>query len=71
MSYSMSYGMEECESLLRVGEKIKWIGGMVGGKVGEGLIGWGEEDLKDDRGEGVVVEVCCDDMDVGDGFGVR
>ncbi|KIU74056.1 hypothetical protein C797_14473 [Bacillus thuringiensis Sbt003] len=42
MTYTMSYAMDQCESFLVLGEKIKSLGGMVRAKLRESFIPWAE-----------------------------
>ncbi|MBJ8113253.1 hypothetical protein JDS99_27150 [Bacillus cereus group sp. N6] len=68
MTYTMSYAMDQCESFLALGEKIKSIGGMIRAKLRESFIPWAERYLDDDTRHALVLELISHDIDVPDAF---
>ncbi|EEM44564.1 hypothetical protein bthur0005_56490 [Bacillus thuringiensis serovar pakistani str. T13001] len=68
MTYTMSYAMDQCESFLVLGEKIKSLGGMVRAKLRESFIPWAERYLDDDTRHALVLELISHDIDVPDAF---
>ncbi|HHK5536417.1 TPA: hypothetical protein ACQUHH_004941 [Bacillus mobilis] len=68
MTYTMSYAMDQCESFLVLGEKIKSIGGMIRAKLRESFIPWAERYLDDDTRHALVLELISHDIDVPDAF---
>ncbi|EJR62099.1 hypothetical protein [Bacillus cereus] len=68
MTYTMSYAMDQCESFLALGEKIKSLGGMVRAKLRESFIPWAERYLDDDTRHALVLELISHDIDVPDAF---
>ncbi|PEZ26958.1 hypothetical protein CN345_24625 [Bacillus thuringiensis] len=68
MTYTMSYAMDQCESFLVLGEKIKSIGGMIRAKLRESFIPWAERYLDDDTRHTLVLELISHDIDVPDAF---
>ncbi|MES5860660.1 hypothetical protein QCI47_29790 [Bacillus cereus group sp. RP29] len=68
MTYTMSYAMDQCESFLVLGEKIKSIGGMIRAKLRESFIPWAEQYLDDDTRHALVMELISHDIDVPDAF---
>lgn len=68
MTYTMSYAMDQCESFLVLGEKIKSIGGMIRAKLRESFIPWAERYLDDDTRHALVMELISHDIDVPDAF---
>lgn len=68
MTYTMSYAMDQCESFLVLGEKIKSIGGMIRAKLRESFIPWAERYLDDDMRHALVLELISHDIDVPDAF---
>ncbi|MFB5553136.1 hypothetical protein ACE41B_29470 [Bacillus cereus] len=68
MTYTMSYAMDQCESFLVLGEKIKSIGGMIRAKLRESFIPWAERYLDDDTRHALVRELISHDIDVPDAF---
>lgn len=68
MTYTMSYAMDQCESFLALGEKIKSIGGMIRAKLRESFISWVERYLDDDTRHALVLELISRDIDVPDAF---
>ncbi|MGE6617587.1 hypothetical protein [Bacillus mycoides] len=68
MTYTMSYAMDQCESFLALGEKIKSIGGMIRAKLRESFVPWAERYLDDDTRHALVLELISHDIDVPDAF---
>ncbi|MCQ6305653.1 hypothetical protein [Bacillus cereus] len=68
MTYTMSYAMDQCESFLALGEKIKSIGGMIRAKLRESFIPWAERYLDDDTRHALVLELISHDIDVPNAF---
>ncbi|MGU3443137.1 hypothetical protein ACLBXI_25005 [Bacillus cereus] len=68
MTYTLSYAMDQCESFLALGEKIKSIGGMIRAKLRESFIPWAERYLDDDTRDALVLELITHDIDVPDAF---
>ncbi|PGC86456.1 hypothetical protein [Bacillus toyonensis] len=68
MIYTMSYAMDQCESFLVLGEKIKSIGGMIRAKLRESFIPWAERYLDNDTRHALVLELISHDIDVPDAF---
>ncbi|PEW64424.1 hypothetical protein CN448_27380 [Bacillus cereus] len=68
MTYTMSYAMDQCESFLALGEKIKSVGGMIRAKLRESFIPWAERYLDDDTRHALVLELISHDIDVPDAF---
>ncbi|OOR74174.1 hypothetical protein BLX06_15345 [Bacillus cereus] len=68
MTYTMSYAMDQCESFLALGEKIKSLGGMIRAKLRESFIPWAEQYLDDDTRHALVLELISHDIDVPDAF---
>ncbi|MGQ4286402.1 hypothetical protein ACS4JF_17750 [Bacillus thuringiensis] len=68
MTYTMSYAMDQCESFLALGEKIKSLGGMIRAKLRESFIPWAERYLDDDTRHALVLELCSHDIDIPDAF---
>ncbi|HEQ3527731.1 TPA: hypothetical protein VGS93_004184 [Bacillus cereus] len=68
MTYTMSYAMDQCESFLAIGEKIKSIGGMIRAKLRESFVPWAERYLDDDTRHALVLELISHDIDVPDAF---
>ncbi|MDP1459837.1 hypothetical protein [Bacillus wiedmannii] len=68
MTYTMSYAMDQCESFLALGEKIKSIGGMIRAKLRESFIPWAERYLDDDTRHALVLELISHDIVVPDAF---
>ncbi|MBT2578050.1 hypothetical protein J7E43_11610 [Bacillus sp. ISL-8] len=68
MTYTMSYAMDQCESFLALGEKIKSIGGLIRAKLRESFIPWAERYLDDDTRHALVLELTSHDIDVPDAF---
>ncbi|OUB82568.1 hypothetical protein BK784_38525 [Bacillus thuringiensis serovar medellin] len=64
MTYTMSYAMDQCESFLALGEKIKSIGGMIRAKLRESFVPWAERYLDDDTRHALVLELISHDIDV-------
>ncbi|MEB9537986.1 hypothetical protein P4V88_15785 [Bacillus thuringiensis] len=68
MTYTMSYAMDQCESFLALGEKIKSIGGMIRAKLRESFVSWAERYLDDDTRHALVLELISHDIDVPNAF---
>ena len=68
MTYTMSYAMDQCESFLALGEKIKSIGGMIRAKLRESFVPWTERYLDDDTRHALVLELISHDIDVPNAF---
>ncbi|MDO6632825.1 hypothetical protein [Bacillus thuringiensis] len=68
MTYTMSYAMDQCESFLALGEKIKSIGGMIRAKLRESFVPWAERYLDDDTRHALVLELISHDIDVPNAF---
>ncbi|MEB8734879.1 hypothetical protein P4G91_28355 [Bacillus cereus] len=68
MTYTMSYAMDQCESFLVLGEKIKSLGGMVRAKLRESFVPWAERYLDDDTRHALVLELISHDIDVPNAF---
>ncbi|MBG9536127.1 hypothetical protein BM74_33160 [Bacillus thuringiensis] len=68
MTYTMSYAMDQCESFLALGEKIKSIGGMIRAKLRESFVPWAEQYLDDDTRHALVLELISRDIDVPNAF---
>ncbi|MED1107675.1 hypothetical protein [Bacillus paramycoides] len=68
MTYTMSYAMDQCESLLAIGEKIKTIGGLVRAKLRESLVSWCDNYLDDATRHDIVLNLVSHDIDVPDAF---
>ncbi|HDR3896873.1 MULTISPECIES: hypothetical protein [Bacillus] len=68
MTYTMSYAMDQCESFLALGEKIKSIGGMIRAKLRESFVPWAEQYLDDDTRHALVLELISHDIDVPNAF---
>ncbi|PGM60834.1 hypothetical protein [Bacillus cereus] len=68
MTYTMSYAMDQCESFLAIGEKIKSIGGMIRAKLRESFVPWAERYLDDDTRHALVLELISHDIDVPNAF---
>ncbi|MCQ6342620.1 hypothetical protein NPM06_23865 [Bacillus cereus] len=68
MTYTMSYAMDQFESFLALGEKIKSIGGMIRAKLRESFVPWAERYLDDDTRHALVLELISHDIDVPNAF---
>ncbi|AXY11518.1 hypothetical protein CUC43_33630 (plasmid) [Bacillus thuringiensis LM1212] len=68
MTYAMSYAMDQCESFLAIGEKIKTIGGFIRAKLRESLVSWSDNYLDDDTRHKLVMDLTSNDIDVPNAF---
>ncbi|MGH0950707.1 hypothetical protein, partial [Bacillus mycoides] len=68
MTYAMSYSMDQCESFLAIGEKIKTIGGFIRAKLRESLVSWSDNYLDDDTRHKLVMDLTSNDIDVPNAF---
>ncbi|OQR53376.1 hypothetical protein [Bacillus sp. CDB3] len=68
MTYAMSYAMDQCESFLAIGEKIKTIGGFIRAKLRESLVSWSDNYLDDDTRHKLVMDLTSNDIDVPNTF---
>ncbi|SFD18215.1 hypothetical protein SAMN04488168_12326 [Bacillus sp. 491mf] len=68
MTYAMSYAMDQCESFLAIGEKIKTIGGFIRAKLRESLVSWSDTYLDDDTRHKLVIDLISNDIDVPNAF---
>lgn len=68
MTYAMSYAMDQCESFLAIGEKIKTLGGFIRAKLRESLVSWSDTYLDDDTRHEIVMELSSNNIEVPDAF---
>ncbi|MED1554765.1 hypothetical protein [Bacillus paramycoides] len=68
MTYAMSYAMDQCESFLVIGEKIKTIGGFIRAKLRESLVSWSDNYLDDDTRHKLVMDLTSNDIEVPNAF---